>query len=277
MLSAATGAEPLTKLKGAGIALAVTGALEMLGVLQLSLHSKQSVGVLMLMLQSGGYAAFIVSLAHVLRYDARPLTVFAMACVLGEVLLAIAAAPYVRGTRWLAVPRLAWLAMLYCGVVVSVFAHGTVSWAVRHVSATVPSLYCCLQPLCTSVLAAVVYGDTLTVREGIGAALIVPGMVLPVWAKRKQDVHDRQYKRRASKDLPRPPQLELHQPPARFAAAHTGAQAQTPTPLRAVVREMPRDDSKALLARRPSSRGIQSSSDSSKPSGDRLRQSQAQG
>jgi drug/metabolite transporter (DMT)-like permease len=189
LLSAMLGTEQLSLLKGSGIALAVSGAVVMLDPLHVSLASSQTDGIFVLVFQTFCYACFIITLARLLSSTPRPFTLFAWACTFATLALVATAAIYVPSTHWRAVPLRAWLTLGYCCLVVSVGAHGAISWAVRHVSATVPSLYTCLQPLCTSTLAAVVYGERLDVHEVVGMLLIVPGMVVTVWAKRREDLH----------------------------------------------------------------------------------------
>ena len=208
LLSSALGVERLSPLKAAGVVLAVGGAVVMLDPLHLSFGSAKTVGILILVLQCVSYAVFIITLARLLKHEPKPFTIFAAASTFGMLYLAATAGPDLFRIDVHTTPLSAWLVMLYCALVVSVCAHGSISWAVRHVSATVPSLYACLQPLCTTVLAALVYGDKLALHDAVGMALIVPGMVVTVWAKRREDVREGAVKqarqRGSSKDIELP-------------------------------------------------------------------------
>lgn len=187
IISAAIGAERLSALKAVGIALAVGGAVVMLDPLHLHVESAQTAGILLLVLQCVSYAVFIITLARVLKHEPRPFTVFAAASSFGCLFLGATAGLDLFRIDVSTTPRSVWLVLVYCALVVSLGAHGSISWAVQHVSATVPSLFACLQPFCTTVLAAVTYGDQLAVHDAAGMAMIVPGMLATVWAKRRED------------------------------------------------------------------------------------------
>jgi drug/metabolite transporter (DMT)-like permease len=192
LLAAAAGDERLTPLKVAGIALAVAGATVMLDLAHIDFRSAQTDGVLVLLISGFLYAVYMVGLSRVLAKTPRPFTIFAWASTFGAIGLAVTSLGFVTASELLAVPARAWVGVLYCAMFVSVFAQGAVSWAVCHVSATVPSLYSCLQPLCTTAGAAVIFGDRLLVRDGVGMALIIPGMAVTVWAKRRDDLAQRE-------------------------------------------------------------------------------------
>jgi multidrug transporter EmrE-like cation transporter len=187
LISAVIGVERLTVPKAAGIATAVAGAVVMLDVTHIDLASACTDGILILLLQCLSYAFFIITLARVLAKDPRPFTVFAWASTFGALALSITAAFHMAGSDLQHAPFSVWLGLVYCSLVVSVGAHSSISWAVQHVSAAVPSSYACLQPLCTTAAAALVYGDKLGWHDAAGMALILPGMVLAVWAKRRDD------------------------------------------------------------------------------------------
>lgn len=183
LLTWATGSERLSPGKALGVAAAVSGALVMLDFGHLDLTSGKGAGVLVVLLQVLSYAVFIVCLPQHLASDPRPFTVCAWASTFGALALTVTAAPTMRDVDWGSVPMGTWATLAYCCLGVSVCAHASVVWAVKFVDATVPSLYVCLQPLCVAVLAAIVYGDALDLRDVLGVALIVPGVLATVWAK----------------------------------------------------------------------------------------------
>lgn len=187
LLSWLTGAERLSALKAAGILLAVAGALVVLDVRHLDVSSDKAAGMAVLLAQVVSYAVFIIALARHLARDPRPFSAFAAASTVGGVALLATAAPFMGAVDWRAVPPSAWATLAYCCLGVSVCAHASVAWAVRFVNATVPSLYTCMQPLCVAALMAAVYGEALVAVDLIGLALIVPGVVLTVWGKRRED------------------------------------------------------------------------------------------
>lgn len=183
LLTWATGSERLSPGKALGVAAAVSGALVMLDFGHLDLTSGKGAGLLVVLLQVISYAVFIVCLPRHLASDPRPFTVCAWASTFGGLALTATAAPLMGGVDWGSVPWSAWATMAYCCLGVSVCAHASVVWAVKYVDATVPSLYVCLQPLCVAALAAAVYGEPLEARDVAGVALIVPGVLVTIWAK----------------------------------------------------------------------------------------------
>lgn len=187
LMSWATGSERLSAPKAAGIALAVAGALVVLDVRHLAAASGKALGMAVLLAQVVSYAVFIIALARYLARDPRPFMAFAAASTFGGAALLATAAPLAWSVDWRHVPWSAWATLAYCCLGVSVCAHASVAWSVKFVNATVPSLYTCLQPLIVAGLMAAVYGEALVLADLLGLALVVPGTVLTVWAKRRED------------------------------------------------------------------------------------------
>ena len=169
-------------MQGLGICFAVSGALVMLDVTHIDLHSTQTVGMLVMLVQVFSYSVFIVALAEYLKQVPRPFSVFCRASTVGAAALAMIAAREAQAVEWSQVPTVAWVILLYCALGVSFVAHSSVSWAVQHVSATVPSLYACLQPAAVTIMSWLVYGDVLGWVELVGMFLIVTGLFVTVAA-----------------------------------------------------------------------------------------------
>ena len=66
------------------------------------------------------------------------------------------------------------MAVLYCGIVISFFAHAVQSFAVAHTSASLPALFSCLAPFFTGFL------SYLFLHETIGSASDIIGLLLNI-------------------------------------------------------------------------------------------------
>lgn len=152
----------------------------MLDVAHIDLHSTQTVGMLVMLAQVSSYSVFIIMLSHYLKRVPRPFTVFCRASAAGAAMLAVIATTEAPMIAWAEVPTVAWLILVYCALVVSFMAHSSVSWAVQHMSATIPSLYACLQPAAVMIMSWIVYGDVLELVDLVGMCLILTGLFVTV-------------------------------------------------------------------------------------------------
>lgn len=186
LLTWALGYERLTWPKALGISSSVSGAVIMLNVANLQLHSSKTIGVFIMFLQVLSYAVFITALARYLKQVPHPFTVFLWVSVVGWLCLMACSINQFSGISWGSVPGVAWAVLVYAAIGVSFFAHGAISWAVRHVPATIPSMYTCVQPLAATVLSAIMYGDMLEAHHIWGMLLILCGLFLTVLAQRAE-------------------------------------------------------------------------------------------
>lgn len=152
----------------------------MLDVTHIDLHSAQTVGMLVMLAQVFSYSVFIVALAEYLKRVPRPFSVFCRASTAGAAALTAIATTEAQAVDWIRVPISAWVILLYCALGVSFVAHASVSWAVQHVSPTIPSLYACLQPAAVTVMSFLVYGDVLGWVDMVGMCLILTGLLVTV-------------------------------------------------------------------------------------------------
>lgn len=186
LLTSALGYERLTWLKTLGIGSSVSGAVVMLNIANLPLHSSKTMGVFVMFLQVLSYAVFITALSRYLKYVPHPFTVFFWVTVFGWLCLLACSINQFHQVLWGSVPGYAWAALIYAAVGVSFLAHGAVSWAVRHVPATIPSLYTCVQPLAATALSAIMYGDMLKAHHLWGMVLILCGLFVTVLAQQAE-------------------------------------------------------------------------------------------
>lgn len=166
--------------KWAGIALAASGVLYLVGV---DFGSGSGVGNLLALLNVLAFSLYLVaSRGMVQRYD--PLTVITWLFVLGAVGILpwglpslLAEAGPVSGTTWAA---LAWIVVLP-----TVLAYYLNVWALKRVEPSVVALYVYLQPVVTALLAGPVLGERLSPRLLPAAGLIFAGVALSAWTGRR--------------------------------------------------------------------------------------------
>lgn len=127
LFTAVLGLEKFTFRKGLGICFAVSGALVMLDVTHIDLHSAQTVGMLVMLAQVFSYSVFIVALAEYLKRVPRPFSVFCRASTAGAAALTAIATTEAQAVDWIRVPISAWVILLYCALGVSFVAHASVS------------------------------------------------------------------------------------------------------------------------------------------------------
>lgn len=185
LLTAVLGLEKLTLQKAFGVLCAVCGAMVMVNVASMDLRSARTVGMLIMLLQVMSYAVFIVALSQYLKRVPKPFTIFYRASVFGALPLVLLAAMDAHVVKWSKIPASSWVILVYCALGVSFVAHSSVSWAVRHVSPTIPSLYTCLQPVAVTVMSSIVYGDVLDLYDLIGMLLILSGLIVTVRAQQQ--------------------------------------------------------------------------------------------
>jgi drug/metabolite transporter (DMT)-like permease len=85
--------------------------------------------------------------------------------------------PVVDSQQFSATPRL-WLALLYLAVFATLLAFGVQTWAQKILPPVRVALISALEPVFAALWAALLIGERLTLRELMGGALIVLGVVV---------------------------------------------------------------------------------------------------
>ncbi|MFV8753249.1 DMT family transporter [Nannocystaceae bacterium ST9] len=71
-----------------------------------------------------------------------------------------------------------WAAVLFLGLVPGVIGHGLLNWAVRRAPVHTVALASLLEPLGAALLAWLVLGEAVGIREGVGALVLVSGVAI---------------------------------------------------------------------------------------------------
>ncbi len=76
------------------------------------------------------------------------------------------------------------MAILYLGVIVSLFAYGLYNFSLRHMPASQVAGFTNLLPVITLILSWSILGETLNFLQGLGAAFVLLGVWLANWSAR---------------------------------------------------------------------------------------------
>ena len=121
------------------------------------------------------FAAHIVALGRIApKHAVLPLLLLQLATI---GVLATLMGPVVDSQQFSATPRL-WLALLYLAVFATLLAFGVQTWAQKILPPVRVALISALEPVFAALWAALLIGERLTLRELMGGALIVLGVVV---------------------------------------------------------------------------------------------------
>lgn len=176
-VAAMLGVESINRRKGAGIALAVVGALVMLNITSFSVDGRRGLGNILILLNCLSFSFFLV-LQKPLLNRLGPLTLIAWAYLFGGGGVVLASLGKIAACEPAQIPSWVWWGMLYVILVPTVISYSANTWAVRHSSPTLAATYITLQPLSSAGLAAIFLGETIGLREVLGFLLIVAGLTL---------------------------------------------------------------------------------------------------
>lgn len=172
-----TGSEKATVAKIGGIGLAAIGALLIVGGEGIERSPRSAVGALLLIANCLCYAMYLV-LSKPAMARLQPRVVVARMFVLGSVLmLPLAAVPLAR-TQWSDIPARAWIGLTLVIAGPTVLAYLLSGWALAHTDSSLVASYTYVQPVLTSVLAAVFLGEEIRRIAILAAVLIFTGVYL---------------------------------------------------------------------------------------------------
>jgi drug/metabolite transporter (DMT)-like permease len=173
--AAALGVERLDRSRLAGVALAVAGALVLLGPSGVAVGGRSALGNLLILGNCAAYAAYLV-LQRPLLFRLPPLTVVAWTFVFGGVTTVAVSAPAMLRAPYSALPAAAWWGVAYIILIPTAVNYVLNSWALRRSSPALVATYTTLQPVIATGLAFVFLRETPGLREVGGFALIASGL-----------------------------------------------------------------------------------------------------
>ena len=77
-----------------------------------------------------------------------------------------------------------WLALAYASTFATLYPYNVLSWAGKQLSPSVTTVYCTFQPVGTILLSLIIFGTMLTLPEGIGALMVIVGLIVTVYGQR---------------------------------------------------------------------------------------------
>jgi drug/metabolite transporter (DMT)-like permease len=173
--AAALGIERLDRRRLVGVALAVAGALVLLGPKGISAGGGSALGNLLILGNCAAYAAYLV-LQRPLLFRLPPLTVVAWAFLFGGVAIVAMSLPAMLRVSPTKLPAAVWVAMAYIILIPTAVNYVLNSWALRRSSPALVATYTTLQPVIATGLAFLFLGETPGARELAGFSLIAAGL-----------------------------------------------------------------------------------------------------
>jgi drug/metabolite transporter (DMT)-like permease len=177
------GHERGTPAKIGGIALAAIGALLVVGAEGFAGALRSLIGDLLILTNSLCFALYLVlSKPMMSRVSARQMITW-MFGIASALMLPIAAASLAH-ENWRAIPQRAWIALAAVIAGPTVAAYLLNAWALAHADSSLVAAYTYLQPVITTVLAAIFLGERIRAVAIVAGVLIFTGVYLAGGARK---------------------------------------------------------------------------------------------
>jgi drug/metabolite transporter (DMT)-like permease len=177
------GHERGTPAKIGGIALAATGALLVVGAEGFAGALRSLIGDLLILTNSLCFALYLVlSKPMMSRVSARQMITW-MFGIASALMLPLAAASLAH-ENWRAISERAWIALAAVIAGPTVAAYLLNAWALAHADSSLVAAYTYLQPVITTVLAAIFLGERIRAVAIVAGVLIFAGVYLAGGARK---------------------------------------------------------------------------------------------
>ncbi|HKB69833.1 MAG TPA: DMT family transporter [Thermoanaerobaculia bacterium] len=171
------GRESAALRKIAGCALALGGALVLVGAGRFDWRSDLFLGDVLLMTNAACYSLYLVLSRDLLRkYSAA--TFIRVTFLMGAAPVLVFAAVPIARMRFSRVTETAWLCLAAVIVFASVAAYMLNAWALARTHASRVAIFVTLQPVVATALAIVWLGELPNAKTGVAAGLIAVGLVV---------------------------------------------------------------------------------------------------
>jgi drug/metabolite transporter (DMT)-like permease len=174
---AALGIERLRRVAIVGIIMAIGGVALILSARGLQFTSEGLLGDLLLLGCALSWTAYTLGVRS-LGGGLSPLMITTWTTITGAPALLLLGLPDLLGTDWTAVSPGAWGGMAYSVVLAVVVAYLLWNNSVRVAGSNKTAIYGCAIPLVATLVAWPMLGEMPTIVQGIGAVLIVTGVLL---------------------------------------------------------------------------------------------------
>lgn len=171
------GLERPTATRLAGIALALAGALLVLGGESLSGLTDAAAGTLLLLGNCLAYGTYlVVSKPVVTRLS--PIRVISRMFAVGAVLIFPIALPSLLREHWQAIPRNGWIGLVLVILGPTVAAYAINAWTLRYAESSLVAAYSYLQPVLTIILAWAFLGERIHAIVALAGLMIFAGVAV---------------------------------------------------------------------------------------------------
>jgi len=127
------------------------------------------------------YAGYILSISR-LRASFPTVTISLASSTVGAMLLGLVA--WLAGERLLAMTLSGWLVLLGLACISQVIGQSLIVFALAHLPSAFASVSLLLQPVTAALLAWQFFGEALSLKQGLGGAIVLAGIVLARWSDR---------------------------------------------------------------------------------------------
>lgn len=177
LFGAMLGVERITRSMILGIFLACSGVVFIVATHDLAFSRHTLSGDLLMLLASLCWAIYTLGVRSI-DHTSSPLNITTLTMVTGTFGLVLIGIPDLLRTDWGAVSMAAWGGLGYAALLGLVVAYFLWNNSVRLVGGNRTAIYGCAIPLVAALVAWPLLGEQLTVLQGIGAVLIVTGVLL---------------------------------------------------------------------------------------------------
>jgi drug/metabolite transporter (DMT)-like permease len=169
--------ERVTPRTWAGIALGTVGVVLVIATSGVDFSARTITGDLLTVLAMLCWAGYTIGL-RTLPEGVSPLRVTSVTAIAGTPGLVLVGLPGLLVMQWASIPASAWWALAYATLLSLVVAYVLWNRSVQVVGGTRTAIYMCVTPLVAVAAAWVILGEHARPTQGIGAALIIGGVLL---------------------------------------------------------------------------------------------------
>ena len=177
LFGAALGIERLTRAITGGVALALAGAALVVVARGVEVSSATFTGD-MLALAAALCWAFYTLGVRTLGAGVSPLSITTLTTMIGLPGLLLVGGPELVRVDWYAIDALGWVGIAYSSLLAIVLAYLLWNTSVRKVGSNRTAIFGCAIPLVATLVAWPVLGEQPVLLQGIGALLIIGGVLL---------------------------------------------------------------------------------------------------
>lgn len=169
--------ERATVTKVTGIAIALAGALLVVGAEGAAGLLDAMTGAVLIVVQCVAYALYLV-LSKPVFSRVSPLRAVAAMFAIASVFMVVIASPALLREHWTEIPASAWLGLVVVIVGPTVAAYAINAWTLRHADSSVVAAYAYVQPVLTTLLAWEFLGERIRAVVALAALLIFAGVAI---------------------------------------------------------------------------------------------------